>query len=52
MKEIQSSTHAALRDQGEQMRRIETDMDKVGTQQPVIESRSETCIKCSSIAPA
>ncbi|KAF6264502.1 hypothetical protein COO60DRAFT_1624263 [Scenedesmus sp. NREL 46B-D3] len=30
MKEIQSSTHAALRDQGEQMRRIETDMDKIG----------------------
>jgi hypothetical protein len=31
MKEIQSSTQAALRDQGEQMRRIETDMDKVCT---------------------
>lgn len=31
MKEIQSSTQAALREQGEQMRRIETDMDKVST---------------------
>lgn len=30
MKEIQSSTQAALREQGEQMRRIETDMDKMG----------------------
>jgi hypothetical protein len=33
MKEIQSSTQAALREQGEQMRRIETDMDKVRTLQ-------------------